>query len=75
MALLSEKEKEQLNRVLAEYPNSEDLDLTAFIAEVIGITGVHTEEGWYNQNINDTHITFYFMSDETKNGGLDENRF
>ena len=64
MALLSEKEKEQLNRVLAEYPNSEDLDLTAFIAEVIGITGVHTEEGWYNQNINDTHITFYFMSDE-----------
>ena len=27
MALLSEKEKEQLNRVLAEYPNSEDLDL------------------------------------------------
>ena len=35
MALLSEEEKEQLNRVLAEYPNSEDLDLTAFIAEVI----------------------------------------
>ena len=64
MALLSEEEKEQLNRVLAEYPNSEDLDLTAFIAEVIGITGVHTEEGWYNQDINDTHITFYFMSDE-----------
>lgn len=64
MALLSEEEKEQLNRVLAEYPNSEDLDLTEFIAEVIGITGVHTEEGWYNQDINDTHITFYFMSDE-----------
>lgn len=64
MALLSEEEKEQLNRVLAEYHNSEDLDLTAFIAEVIGITGVHTEEGWYNQDINDTHITFYFMSDE-----------
>ena len=26
MALLSEEEKEQLNRVLAEYPNSEDLE-------------------------------------------------
>ena len=64
MALLSEEEKEQLNKVLAKYPNSEDLDLTEFIAEVIGITGVHTEEGWYNQDINDTHITFYFMSDE-----------
>ena len=73
MALLSEEEKEQLNRVLAEYPNSEDLDLTAFIAEVIGITGVHTEEGWYNQDINDTHITFYYITDTDANHSDDKN--
>lgn len=64
MAVLSELELEQLEKVVESYPNNEDLDLTAFIAEVIGITGVHTEEGWYNQDINETHITFYFMSDE-----------
>jgi hypothetical protein len=64
MAVLSEKEIEVLNKVVADYPNNEELDLTAFIAEVIGITGVHVEEGWYNQDINETHITFYFMSDE-----------
>lgn len=64
MAVLSELELEQFEKVIESYPNNEDLDLTAFIAEVIGITGVHTEEGWYNQDINETHITFYFMSDE-----------
>lgn len=64
MAVLSEEELQQLKKVIKSYPNNDDLDLTAFIAEVIGITGVHTEEGWYNQDINDTHITFYFMSDE-----------
>ena len=64
MAVLSETEIEVLNKVVADYPNNEELDLTAFIAEVIGITGVHVEEGWYNQDINETHITFYFMSDE-----------
>ena len=58
MALLSEKEKQQLKQIIADYPNNEDLDLTAYIAEVIGITGNHVEEGWYNQDINDTHITF-----------------
>lgn len=54
MALLSEKEKQQLKQIIADYPNNEDLDLTAYIAEVIGITGKHVEEGWYNQDINDT---------------------
>lgn len=73
MALLSELEIEQLEKVIANYPNNEDLDLTAFIAEVIGITGVHTEEGWYNQNINDTHITFYFMDDTEVNFSEDTN--
>ena len=64
MAILNEAELEQLEKVVAGYPNNEDRDLTEFIADVIGITGVHTEEGWYNQDINETHITFYFMSDE-----------
>lgn len=64
MAVLSESELERLEKVVAGYSNNEDLDLTALIADVIGITGVHTEEGWYNQDINETHITFYFMSDE-----------
>jgi len=64
MAILNETELEQLEKVVTDYPNNEELDLTAFVADVIGITGVHTEEGWYNQDINETHITFYFMSDE-----------
>lgn len=64
MSILSEVEKEQLKEVLKAYPNNETLDLTAFIAEVIGITGIHAEEGWYNQDIGVTHITFYFMGDE-----------
>ena len=63
MALLSKEEKEKLKEIVARYPNNEELDLTAYIAEVIGITGVHVEEGWYNQDINDTHITFCYMSD------------
>ena len=61
MALLSEEEKQQLKQIMADYPNNEDLDLTAYIADVIGITGKHVEEGWYNQDINDTHITFYYI--------------
>lgn len=64
MAILSEEEKKKLDSIIAAYPNTSDLDLTAFTAEVIGVTGVHTEEGWYNQDINETHITFYYMSDE-----------
>lgn len=63
MALLSKEEKEKLKEIVARYPNNEELDLTAYIAEVIGITGAHVEEGWYNQDINDTHITFCYMSD------------
>ena len=51
MAVLSETEIEVLNKVVADYPNNEELDLTAFIAEVIGITGVHVEEGWYGARI------------------------
>ena len=51
MAKLSREEKEKLKQIIEAYPNNEDLDLTAFIAEVIGITGIHTEEGWYNQDI------------------------
>ena len=45
MALLSEEEKQQLKQIMADYPNNEDLDLTAYIADVIGITGKHVEEG------------------------------
>lgn len=63
MGVLSEQEKQKLDEIIKNYPNNEELDITAFIAEVIGITGVHTEEGWYNQNINDTHITFCYMND------------
>lgn len=73
MAILSETELEQLERVMENYPNNEEMDLTAFVAEVIGVTGVHTEEGWYDQNINDTHITFYFMSDEDTDFSEDTN--
>lgn len=50
MALLSEEEKQQLKQIMADYPNNEDLDLTAYIADVIGITGKHVEEGWYKRN-------------------------
>lgn len=67
MALVSKEEQEQLKQIMAEYPNNEDLDLTAYIAEVIGITGIHVEEGWYNQDINDTHITFSYMTDTDAN--------
>lgn len=35
MALLSEEEKRQLKQIMADYPNNEDLDLTAYIADVI----------------------------------------
>ena len=63
MALLSNEEKEKLKEIVVRYPNNDEIDLTAYIAEVIGITGVHVEEGWYNQDINDTHITFCYMSD------------
>lgn len=63
MALLSKEEKEKLKEIVARYPNNDEMDLTAYIAEVIGITGVHVEEGWYNKDINDTHITFCYMSD------------
>ncbi len=63
MALLSKEEKEKLKEIVVRYPNNDEIDLTAYIAEVIGITGVHVEEGWYNQDINDTHITFCYMSD------------
>ena len=73
MAKLSGEEKEKLKQIIEAYPNNEDLDLTAFIAEVIGITGIHTEEGWYNQDINETHITFYFMSDEDTDFSEDTN--
>ena len=73
MALLSEKEKQQLKQIIADYPNNEDLDLTAYIAEVIGITGKHVEEGWYNQDINDTHITFYYITDTDANHSDDKN--
>lgn len=73
MAILNEAEKEQLKQVLKAYPDNEALDLTAFIAEVIGITGIHTEEGWYNQDINETHITFYFMGDEDTDFSEDTN--
>ena len=73
MAILSEEEKEKLKQIIKAYPNNEDLDLTAFIAEVIGITGIHTEEGWYDQDINETHITFYFMSDEDTDFSEDTN--
>lgn len=48
MALLSEEEKQQLKQIMADYPNNEDLDLTAYIADVIGITGKHVEEGCTN---------------------------
>ena len=41
MALLSEEEKQQLKQIMVDYPNNEDLDLTAYIADVIGITGKH----------------------------------
>lgn len=73
MAILNEAELKQLEKVIAGYPNNEDLDLTAFIAEVIGITGGHVEEGWYNQNINDTHITFQYMTDTEINHSEDTN--
>ena len=56
--------REKVEEMRGKY---EDLAVVCYInstAEVIGITGVHTEEGWYNQDINETHITFYFMSDE-----------
>lgn len=43
------------------------------IAEVIGITGKHVEEGWYNQDINDTHITFYYITDTDANHSDDKN--
>lgn len=39
MALLSEEEKQQLKQIMADYPNNEDLDLTAYIADVMSITG------------------------------------
>ena len=73
MALLSEEEKQQLKQIMADYPNNEDLDLTAYIADVIGITGKHVEEGWYNQDINDTHITFYYITDTDANHSDDKN--
>ena len=73
MALLSEEEKQQLKQIMADYPNNEDLDLTAYIADVIGITGKHVEEGWYNQDINDTHITFYYITDNDANHSDDKN--
>ena len=73
MALLKEYEIKQLAQFMEEYPNNEELDLTAFIAAVIGITGVHVEEGWYNQDINDTHITFCYMSDTDVNHSDDTN--
>lgn len=64
MAILSEEEQVKLESVIKAYPNTCDLDLTAYIAEVIGVTGIYTVEGWYDQDINDIHITFYYMSDE-----------
>lgn len=73
MAILNEIELERLEEVVKAYQNNEEMDLTAFIGEVIGITGVHVEEGWYNENINDTHITFYYMSDEDTNHSDDTN--
>lgn len=73
MALLSQEEKEQLQKIMKDYPNNEDLDLTAYIAEVIGITGIHVEEGWYNQNIMETHITFYYMTDTDTEHADDQN--
>jgi len=73
MAVLNEQEKEKLEEVIHNYPNNEDLDLTAFIAEVIGITGIHVEEGWYNQEIEETHITFYYMTDNDTNYSEDTN--
>lgn len=73
MAVISEMEKEKLREIIEAYQNDKDLDLTAFIAEVIGITGIHTEEGWYDEDINETHITFYFMGDEDTDFSEDTN--
>ena len=66
MALLSEEEKQQLKQIMADYPNNEDLDLTAYMADVIGITGKHVEEGWYNQDINDTILLFTILRIPTR---------
>mgnify|MGYP007099064080 FL=1 len=41
--------------------------------EGVGITGKHVEEGWYNQDINDTHITFYYITDTDANHSDDKN--
>lgn len=73
VALLSKEEKECLRKIIAKYPNDENLDLTAYIAEVIGITGEHVEEGWYNQDINSTHITFCYMADTDTEHSDDKN--
>ncbi|MFA9375755.1 MAG: hypothetical protein ACERKZ_03265 [Lachnotalea sp.] len=65
MAVLSDEELLKMKEiVVASEKEAEDLDLTAYLADIIGITGVHVEEGWYNQEINETHITFYYMEDK-----------
>ncbi len=67
MAKLTLEEKEKLEQVLQSYcdvPEDEGFDLAAYIADVVGqVTGIHTEYGWYNQEINKTHISFCFLSE------------
>lgn len=40
-----------------------ELDLVSYISNLIGIAGVEAQEGWYREDIEDTHVSFYFMED------------
>lgn len=52
---------EQLHR--EAITQKSEIDLVAYISNLIGVVGVEAQEGWYREDINDTHVSFYFMED------------
>lgn len=48
------------------------IEIIAKALESISFRGITVVQGWYDQNINDTHITFCELSDRSNNISDDE---
>ena len=70
---LTSDEIVRLEEIIIECESEEEFNLTKYIGNVLSITGLKAFEGWYDKDLNETHITFIYLNDADTNFSDDSN--
>ncbi|MBE5936047.1 MAG: hypothetical protein E7262_09690 [Lachnospiraceae bacterium] len=70
---LTSDEIVKVEEIIKECEAEDDFNLTKYIGNILSITDYKAFEGWYDADLNETHITFIYLNDADINFADDSN--